>query len=527
MRARFPTFLMAAAAALLATTAAVPSEAKTFRFAFQGDVASMDPYALSENFTTAFHHNIYEPLVRYDANLQIEPALAESWEIMDPTTWRFALRQGVTFHNGNAFDADDVLFSFERANAEGSDFAVYVNSVKEVRKIDAHTIELVTDGPAPTLLNTIARWFIMDKEWAEANDAVQPVDMTKGRENFATLNTNGTGPFMLRERQPDVRTVLDVNPDWWDEAQHNVTEVVFTPVKSDATRTAALLSGELDMMYPVPIQDIDRLKAADGIRALQGPEVRTIFLGMDQFRDELLFSDVKGKNPFRDQRVRQAFYQAVDVEAIRDKIMRGAATPTALMVAPSINGFVERLNTRLPFDPDKSKALLAEAGYPDGFGVTLDCPNDRYVNDEQICQAVVGMLAKAGIEVELRAQTKSKYFNDLRNGDVSFYLLGWTPDDLDAGSVIRHLMVSPDEGGLAWNAGRYGNPRITALVAPIQSEVDATKRQAMMTEAFEIMQADVGYIPLHQQALAWGVRDGVSLVQKPDNALHYWYITIE
>jgi peptide/nickel transport system substrate-binding protein len=279
-------------------------------------------------------------------------------------------------------------------------------------------------------------------------------------------------------------------------------------------------------MYPVPLQDVARLNAADGISVLQGPEIRTLFLGMDQYRDELPDSDVKGKNPLKDARVRQAIYQAIDVDAIHDKIMRGASTPAGLLVGPGIRGFDEALNARLPYDPEAAKKLLAEAGYPDGFALTMDCPNDRYVNDEAICQAVVSMLGRIGVDTSLLAQTKSLYFQKLLANEVSFYLLGWTSDSMDSGSVIANLMVPPEDGGLKWNAGHYGSPRITELSKAIKTETDDAKRAAMIAEVWDIMKADVGYIPLHQQALAWAERDAVTTPQRPDNALMLWHVQL-
>jgi len=518
-----------AVAAVATAALAVPATAKTFRFAFQGDVASMDPYALAENFTASFHHNIHEPLIRYNSELEIEPALATSWELIDPTTWRFNLREGVKFHNGSDFNADDVVFSFNRGKAEGADMSSFVGGIAEVRKVDDYTVDIVTTVPNPILLNTIAPFYMMDKEWAEENGAEQPVNLAEKIENHATLNANGTGPFKLVSREPGVKTVLTRNDDWWDlENQNfNVTEVILTPIGSDATRTAALLSGELDLIFPAPVQDAARINGSGVASMLQGPELRTVFLGMDQSRDELLYSSVKGENPLKDKRVRQAMYQAIDVDAIKKKVMRDAATPAGLLLAPGLNGFNADLNDRLPYDPEASKALLAEAGYPDGFQIQLDCPNDRYVNDEQICQAVVAMLAQIGIEVDLLAQTKSKFFEKLKIHDVSFYLLGWIPDDQDAGSVIAHLMVPQPDGGLAWNGGDYGHPKVTELSRQITSEIDQEKRQAMIDEAFSIVKEDVGYIPLHQQALSWAVRDGVNVAQRADNALHYWYINID
>src|SRR5262249_1040758 len=210
-------------------------------------------------------------------------------------------------------------------------------------------------------------WYIMSKAWCEKNNSTTPVDVRKGKENAATLKVNGTGPFMLKSREPGVRTVMVANPNYWGKVDGNVTEAIFTPVKNDATRVAALVSGDIDMMEPVAVQDIEKLSANPDLKVLQGPELRTIFLGMDQSRDELLYSSVKGKNPFKDKRVRQAFYQAIDEAAIAKTVMRGAATPTNLMVAPGIRGFAADENKRAPYDTAAAKKLLTEAGYPNGF----------------------------------------------------------------------------------------------------------------------------------------------------------------
>ncbi len=437
-----------------------------------------------ENFSSSFHHNVYEPLFRYNGEMELEPALAESYELVNPTTWRFHLRNGVKFSNGNGFDAEDVVFSFSRGIAEGSDMGGYLGNIAEVKKIDKYTVDIITKVADPILTNTIAPFYIMDKEWSEANDAAAPVNLNKSVENYSTLHSNGTGPFKLLSREPGVKTVLVRNDGWWDWTNHksNVTRVILTPIVAAATRTAALISGELELMYPAPVQDVGRINSSGVATVLQGPELRTIFLGMDQDRDELLYSNVKGKNP---------------------------------------------LNKRLPYDPAAAKTLLAEAGYPNGFDIQLDCPNDRYVNDEQICQAIASMLAKVGVKVNLLAQTKSKFFAKMLKHDVSLYLLGWVPDDLDSGSVIAQLMVKPEDGGLDWNGGKYGNQKILELSQQIKTEADQSKRRTMISEVFRILQEDVGYLPLHQQALSWGVANGVHVVQRADNALHYWYINID
>jgi len=520
-----------AAAAAAGILAAVPAvEAKTFRWAFQGDVQTLDPHGLFETFTLGFQSNFYEGLVTRTPDLQLQPALATSWENVEPTVWRFTLRQGVKFHDGGDFNADDVIFSVNRIRTEGSDMKVVANLIKEARKVDDYTVDLITPQPDPILPLQLEIFYIMDKEWSEANGTTQATNI-KGDDqgNYANLHANGTGPYMVKERQPDVRSVLLPNPNWWGDNKSNITEAIFTPIGQDATRVAALISGDVDMAYPVPVQDWKRLEDAAGVSPLTGAEARTIFLGFDQERDELLYSNIKGKNPFKDQRVRQAFYQAIDIKAIRDKIMRGAATPSNLMIAPQINGYNPVLNVRRPFDVAKAKALLAEAGYADGFEVTMDCPNDRYVNDERICQAVASMLAKIGIKVDLLAQTKSKYFGKVlaQNGyDTSFFLLGWTPSTFDAHNAISSLMSCRVDGKGSFNLGGYCNKRVTELTDLIQVETDQVKRQALIDEVNKIHSDEVGHIPLHQQPLSWGVSDGVTVAQRADNVFHLQYVTV-
>src|SRR5450756_281700 len=264
--------------------------------------------------------------------------------------WRFNLRKGVKFHDGTPFTADDVIFNYERAKGDGSDMKGYVGQIKEIKKIDDYSVDFVLDAPFPILPQLFTQWLIMSKKWCETNQATKPVDRRKGIENAASFRSNGTGPYRLRERQPNVRTTFSRNGAYWGKIDGNVDEVIFTPIGNDATRVAALLSGEVDVMEPVPLQDVDRVKNSPKLKVLQGPELRIIFLGMDQKRDELLYSSVKGKNPFKDKRVRQAFYQAIDIEGIKTTVMRGASNPTALMVGPGINGFTPEQNKRLPYD---------------------------------------------------------------------------------------------------------------------------------------------------------------------------------
>jgi len=420
-----------------------------------------------------------------------------------------------------------VVFSFRRGAADGSDMKGYTAPIKEVRAVGDAAVEIETHAPFPILPDTLTSLYMMSRKWCEENKAERPVDRRKGVENTASFKTNGTGPYRLKERQPSARTVIVRNLGYWDKVDGNVDEVVFTPIGSDATRVAALLSGEIDVMEPVPLQDVDRVKSAGKFSVLQGPELRTIFLGMDQRRDELLSSSVKGKNPFKDKRVRQAFYQAIDIEAIKSRVMRDAATPTALMIGPGIRGFQPDMNKRLPHDVDAAKKLLADAGYAGGFEVGMNCPNDRYVNDAQICQAVAASLARIGVKVNLQAESKNTYFPKILRRDTSFYLLGWTPTTTDAHDAMYNLMATPtDKGQGQFNLGAYSNPRFDELMAKVQSEIDQGKRNDAIREAFKIHQDDIGHIPLHQQALAWAMRSGVSLVQLPDNRLFFKWVKV-
>jgi peptide/nickel transport system substrate-binding protein len=524
MTRRLQSTLLAVALA----TACGMAQAATLRMADVGDVQSMDPHSLNETLQLSFTGNIYEALVARGKDMKLVPALATQWKQTSPTVWRFELRKGVKFHDGTPFTVDDVVFSFKRGAADGSDMKGYTAPIKEVRAVGDSAVDIETNAPFPILPDTLTSLYMMSKKWCEENKAERPVDRRKGVENTASFKTNGTGPYRLKERQPSTRTVIVRNFGYWDKVEGNVDEVVFTPIGNDATRVAALLSGEIDVMEPVPLQDVDRVKSAGKFTVLQGPELRTIFLGMDQKRDELLSSSVKGKNPFKDKRVRQALYQAIDIEAIKSRVMRDAATPTALMIGPGVRGFQADMNKRLPHDVEAAKKLLADAGYAGGFEVGMNCPNDRYVNDAQICQAVAANLARIGVKVNLQAETKNTYFPKILRRDTSFYLLGWTPSTTDAHDAMYNLMGTPtDKGQGQFNLGAYSNPRFDELMAKVQSEIDQGKRNDAIREAFKIHQDDIGHIPLHQQALAWAMKSGVSLVQLPDNRLFFKWVSIK
>ena len=330
------TILLTAATLSIAAFAISPASAQSLRYANQGDLKSLDPYTLRETTTIAHHGHVYEGLVARDKDLKIIPGLAESWETPEPTRWRFHLRKNVKFHNGDPFTADDVIFSADRVRAKGSNFTTVVPTDAKFVKVDDYTIDVMLSSPNPILTSQWDTWYIMDKKWAEEHNSVAPTPASATTPSYASLNANGTGAFTIDSHQPGVKTVFKANPNWWRKAEHNLKEIVFTPIGSDATRVAALLSGEVEVVEPVPIQDISRVDSSANAQVLKGPELRTIFIGMDQTRDELLYSNVKGKNPFKDIRVREAFFKAIDVELIKTRVMRGLSTPSALMIAPQL-----------------------------------------------------------------------------------------------------------------------------------------------------------------------------------------------
>ncbi|MBJ3778800.1 ABC transporter substrate-binding protein [Acuticoccus mangrovi] len=505
--------------------------AKDFTWAFQGDVQEMDPQARRETFTTSVINNIMEGLVRYDQNLRIEPALATSWELPEPKRWRFHLREGVTFHNGNPFTADDVIVTYERGSSPDSFFRGGLANITGMEKVDDYTVDVTTDVPYPLLLNDLTNMLIFDREWLEEHDALNPVNPAKGEDGYTMRHAMGTGPFKLVEYRRDDRTVFEVNEDWWDNANkvHNLTHVVFRPISSDATRVAALLSGELDLMFPAPLQDIDRINATPGYKVIESPELRTLMMGFEMGDDELHNSNIKGKNPLKGLKVREAIMQAIDIDLIVDKVMRGHAIPASVIMPKALNGYDDRLDGRLlPYDPAAAKAKLAEAGYPDGFSMGMDCPNDRYVNDEEVCVAIVAMLARVGIEAKLTAQTRANHFPKVQAGESDFWMLGWAASTtVDAHNFLNSIMVTPDGVKGAYNPGNYSNARVDELEPLIAQETDPKKRADMIYEAFKIHKEEIGHLPLHTQTNVWAVRDGIEVVQPANGVLPLMYVHID
>ncbi len=506
--------------ALAACMAVGAAQAATLRWAGANDILTVDPHAQNHQTTHAFLQQIYEGLVRYDKNYQIQPALATKWTQISPTQVRFELRRGVKFHDGAPFTADDVVFSITRVMTPPSNMISSVQSVKEVKKVDDFTVDLILKGPNPVLLRELTEARIMNKAWAEKNNSVKAQDYAGKEENFASRNANGTGPFMLVGWQPDVKLTLKKNPNWWDKPAGNVDEVVFTPIKSAATRTAALISGQVDFVVDPPPQDLARMKASPDLKLVEGAENRTIYLGLDQFRDELPGAGTPGKNPLKDKRVRQALYQAIDSAGIHSRTMRNLSVPAGTMVAPMVHGWTKQLDERASkYDVEAAKKLLADAGYPQGFALKLDCPNDRYVNDEAICQAVTAMWTRIGVKTTLQTAPMSQFVSRVMNNDVNAYLFGWGVATFDALYTLDGLVSTKDSktGVGSYNGGRISDPKLDATISQIKVEMDAPKRDALINEALQRVKDEYYYLPLHHQIRPWAMRKGVDTPHRADD----------
>jgi peptide/nickel transport system substrate-binding protein len=513
-----------AVAALALALGAPPADAKTLRWSSQGDYLTADPMAQNELLTNSINGHVYEPLVERGKKLEILPALAASWKQTSPTVWVFNLRKGVKFHDGSEFTADDVVFSIKRLQGTTSNFRVYGNAVGEPRKIDQYTVELTTPVPNPVMLEMLANsLFMMSKAWCEKNKVEKAQDFTNEKEAYTARNAMGTGPFILVSRDPDVKSTFKKNPNWWGLKEGrfdgNVDDIVYTPIKEGNTRMSALLTGELDFVLDPPVQDVDKLKADKNVKVYEGRENRIIFLQMDQARDELLYSNVKGKNPFKDKRVRQAFYQAIDVQAINKVVMRGLSIPTAVNLPnPDKAGIPKSMDKRYPFDIAASKKLLAEAGYPNGFEVQLDCPNNRYINDEKICVALAAMWARVGLEVKVDARPRAQFFPKVLKLDTSAFLYGWGSDEPDAIFTLTPVLHSRTAAGAgANNLGDYRNEELDRAIDAAATEMDAKKRQELINRALAIVQQEVLVIPMHRQVIPWVSRAGVTVVHRSNN----------
>ena len=525
MKFRSACLSMAAAASLLAAPALY---AKTFKWSSASDIPTLDIHSQNNALGNGVHAAIYDSLVYYNSKtFKAEPQLATGWRLMSPTQMRFSLRSGVKFSDGSPLGADDVVYSLTRAMAKSSNYAVYAEGIKEVVKVDANTVDIMLKAPTPTLVNQLTELRIMSKAWAEKNNSVAPKDIKTQDETFAHRNAMGSGPYMVKEWQPDQRLVLVANPNYWGKNPSNVTEIVYTPIKSPPTRLAALLSGETDFVLDPSPQDLARLRSSADVKVIDGVENRTIFLGMDQFRDELPGSSVKGKNPLKDQRVRKALYQAIDIGTLNRVTLRGLSQNTGTMIAPQVNGWTKKADARWPYDVAASQKLLAEAGYPSGFEVDFACPNNRYINDEAICQAITAMWARVGVKAKLRTLPLVTYVPMIQRYEASIYMLGWGVPTFDALYSLQSLLRSVGAGGDGnYNVGRYSNPQMDALVERVKVETDLKVRNELIEKALIFSHEDVAYLPLHNQIIPWAMRKNIEVVHRADNRLDWRLIKV-
>jgi peptide/nickel transport system substrate-binding protein len=507
---------------------ALHAQAQTLRIASAFDPQTFDPHAIALLYHSRVNYQIYESLVTRDEKFNLEGALAVSWTNPTPTTWRFKLRTGVVFHDGSAMTADDVVFSLERAFAPPSQRAFQLKGVTAFRKIDAQTIEIALEAPDAVLPEKLIFIPVMSKAWAEKHSVQRAQDFNAKQETFAVRNANGTGPFALARYEPDVRTTLRRHAAWWgwsDGKRHgNLQEVQFVSIRSDATRLAALQSGEIDLVLDPPYQDIARLKTDARLTLAQMPDLGQQYLAFDQARDELEFSDVKGRNPFKDKRVRRAVAHAVNVPLIVDKVLRGQGVATGAFLSPRVDGSPADLDKPIPYDPARARALLAEAGYPNGFAVTLDCVNVAW--RENVCQAVTAMLTQVGIRTTLRSSVSNVFFPKLTQGSASFVEYGWTPTT-DAWNSLNGLFRTFDRSGFGtFNAGRYSNPKLDVLIDQIRTEPDLTRRRAMVATVMRLVADDLPMVPLYRRTLTWAMAKKVSVVQWPNDTIELRFVRV-
>ena len=460
---------------------------------------------------------VYEALVGFNARPELEPHLAETWRLVDPLTWDFRLREGVRFHDGTLLTADDVVFSLTRALTEPSNFREDIKTIAKAEATGAHRVRITTAKPNLLLPQHLTRILIISRSWAEAHGVTRAADFGAGEQTYATHHANGTGPFVLKSFEPGVGEVMVRNPNWWglNGWPHNVDRIVRRIIADPKERLEELVAGRIDFLPDPPFEALKRVRRVPGVRLGQTQQLRTIFLGMDQASAELRSSDVKGRNPFKDKRVRQALYQAIDIEAIRDEIMHGLSIPAGMLIEPGINGYSEELDRRLPHDPEAARALLAEAGYPDGFSITLDCPNNRYINDEAICRAVADQLGTVGIEVTVAARPKHEHFPRLLNRQSDFGMEGWTASTMDSINLFAYHFRSQ---GL-WNITGYADPKVEELIDTLETEISSPARDALIEQVWRLVLDDIVYLPLHHQVLVWAMRDDldlpVDLTEKP------------
>lgn len=487
------------------------AESRVLRVSQGSDVLSMDPYAEFESPTICVLMNIHDTLTDISPDMKIVPALAKSWQNLDALHWELKLKEGVKFHNGNDFNADDVVYSLRRAlDWPKSRVRSEIATIKNIEIVDPHTIKIETTVPDAILPTRLSSIMMLDKEFCEKG-------LAEGGETWLATNANGTGPYFVEEWKKDQHCTLRAFEGHW-RGKSSIERVQFLAMNNPATRMAAFLNGQMDVMVNVPVQDLDRVAAVPGFRIEKQPGLRLIYLGLDCGRDKSPGIPSSPPNPLKDLRVRQAIYEAINIDLIIDKVMNKLAAPASQLYPDSINGFDPDLK-RPAYNPEHAKQLLKEAGFPNGFKMRLDSPNDRYVNDAKIATAVAGQLAQIGIEVEVNAVPKAQFFKDERVGNYSFFLIGWTNGNGDAIGTYDHLLHTYDEAknlGGANTSTAYSNLELDKITEESYSEFDPVKRDEMLKQAARIAMHDLPHIPLHFQMDIYAVSEKIEWKARRD-----------
>ncbi len=502
-----------------------------------GDVHSMDPYTLNETINNAINNHLFDTLVETDNNLQPKPGLAESWEVSeDARTWTFHLRKGVTFHNGNPFTVDDVIYSFDRSKDRevGASFVHVLSTVESYEKIDDHTLKVTCKSPNALLLAHFKDLLILNKAHCEGQG-----------NDWIALNPNGTGRYKLVEHVRGDRLVLERNPSFWGE-QPIVEKVTFKPITNEGTRTANMLSGAVDLVVNVPVRDVKMLEKNKNVTVIAQPGLRAIYLNMAGWSDtpskdaKMPLKSPDGSNPFKDIRVREAMYRAINIDEIVEKIMNGFAKPMATYSPEGYNGFNPDVK-RLAYDPALAEKLLDEAGYKrqsDGyrFEVTLDAPNDRYINDGPVATAIAGYFEKVGIKVNPNLMSRSVFFSYIsttnKAGDnTHLCMTGWTDSGGESAligldmlySITQNGEVKPGYGGV--NRGFYCNPEVDKLIDEAIATGDPAQRGEIMKKAWQLAADDVSYIPLYFEVDLYAHGKKITYTPRKDKYVFAWDVS--
>jgi len=504
-------------------------EAKTLRYASQFDPGTMDPHALASTYNNRVLSQVYEPLVGRDADFKVEPRLALSWAPLEGGKgWRFKLRPGVKFHDGTPFNADDVVFNVTRALMPSSAHKSTLPNVTGAKKVDDLTVDVFTSQATPVLPVAMSNLRLMSRVWCVKNKCEKPQDYNAKEEVYSSRNANGTGPYKLVRWDTDVKVVLAANDQYYGK-KGNVTEATYFVVTSAATRVAALLSGEMDFVVDPAVQDLDRLRSSGSVTVGQAISTGTQYLGFDQGRDTLIHGDAGGKNPFKDVRVREAIRHAIDLNALKTKVMRNTAGAGRALYSPAVDGYDKKFDALPKFDPERSKQLLKEAGYAGGFSIDLDCSAQQPA--DAICQGIAGMLSRVGIRVEYKPLPFNILLPRLNTSDTSMYVIGWTPATAEQEGVLVPLAHSRPGGVKTtvgeYNFGNYSNPKVDELIDKARMEFDTGKRYALFNEAMSIMDAQAAFIPLIYRHVTWAMRKNVKAKVRPNDVLDLRFVNID